>query len=305
MTPIRVAQLLGRLLAMIVLVASGTYFIVYLYRWEWNRAQISGLIFVATELSVLGALLLRRLGAIESRLAQSSARNPDGGVASPPAQSEPPPAAAGRTGSISFPWLDPSRTSVFIPVLLGAGAVLSALAYVIERMAMFVVGERTEPSVPLERIAYPAGGLLADSTPERPAPPRGQRWARAATMTIVVATAALMLGAAIDVLADATESRPDPTERSGVTEVTVHIGYRTDDQVPVESTAQALFESCRLRLPGNARLVTQPHVVEARTVAVTIEPALGPLGIRRLGGCLEDMTLDGVRAELVSVRHLA
>ena len=74
--PDPVAQLLGRLLAVIVLVTSGAYFIIYLYRWEWNRAQISGLIFVATELTVLGSMLLRRLGAIESRLAPppSSAR---------------------------------------------------------------------------------------------------------------------------------------------------------------------------------------------------------------------------------------
>jgi hypothetical protein len=123
-------------------------------------------------------------------------------------------------------------------------------------------------------------------------------------MTIVIATAALLIGAAIDVLADAAQSRPDPIQRSGVSEVTVRIGYRSDDLVPVESTAQALFESCRLRLPGDARFVAPPRVVEARTVMVTIEPALGPLGMRRLGGCLEDLTLDGVRAELVSVRHL-
>jgi hypothetical protein len=305
MAPIRIAQLLGRLLAVIVLVTSGAYFIIYLYRWEWNRAQISGLIFVATELTVLGSMLLHRLGAIESRLASAPPPGASSGVAgstSPPGH----PAAAGdETRSIPFAWLDPSRTSVFIPVLLGAGAVLSALAYVIERIAMFVVGEQTGRSVPLDRIAYPVGGLIADSPTDGPPSRPGQPWARAAVMTIVMATAALLVGAAIDVLADAAQSRPDPIQRSGVSEVTVRIGYRSDDVAPVESTAQALFESCRLRLPGDARFVAPPRVVEARTVMVTIEPALGPLGMRRLGGCLEDLTLDGVRAEVVGVRHLS
>ena len=304
MTPIRIAQLLGRLLAVIVLATSGAYFIIYLYRWEWNRAQISGLIFVATELTVLGSMLLRRLGAIESRLASTPEHSATSRMVRPTSHTERPAAAGDESRSIPFPWLDPSRTAVFIPVLLGAGAVLSALAYVIERIAMFVVGEQTGRSVPLDRIAYPAGGLIAESPPDSSSPRPRQRWARVAVMTIALVTAALLVGAAIDVLADAAQSRPDPVQRSGVSEVTVHIGYRSDDHVPVESTAQALFESCRLRLPGDAHLLAPPKVVEARTVMVTIEPALGPLGMRRLGGCLEDLTLDGVRAELVSVRHL-
>ena len=259
---------------------------------------------MATELTVLGSMLLRRLGAIESRLASApehGATTRMVGSTSPP---ERPAAAGDESRSIPFPWLDPSRTAVFIPVLLGAGAVLSALAYVIERIAMFVVGEQTGRSVPLDRIAYPAGGLIAESPPDPSSPRRSQRWARVTVMTIALATAGLLVGAAIDVLADAAQSRPDPIQRSGVSEVTVHIGYRSDDHVPVESTAQALFESCRLRLPGDAHFLAPPKVVEARTVMVTIEPALGPLGMRRLGGCLEDLTLDGVRAELVSVRHL-
>ena len=194
MTPIRIAQLLGRLLAVIVLVTSGAYFIIYLYRWEWNRAQISGLIFVATELTVLGSMLLRRLGAIESRLGSPPEHGATSGVVGPTPPPGRPVPASDETRPIPFPWLDPSSTAVFIPVLLGAGAVLSAMAYVIERIAMFVVGEQTGRSVPLDRIAYPAGGLIADSPPQGPPPKPGQRWARFAVMTIVVATAALLIG---------------------------------------------------------------------------------------------------------------
>jgi len=68
MTPIRMAQLLGRLLAVVVLVASGAYFIIYLYRWEWNRAQMSAAIFIAAEVGLIGWLLADRMRRLERRL---------------------------------------------------------------------------------------------------------------------------------------------------------------------------------------------------------------------------------------------
>ena len=33
---------------------SGTYLVVYLYRWEWNRAVISGVFFLAAEIAYVG-----------------------------------------------------------------------------------------------------------------------------------------------------------------------------------------------------------------------------------------------------------
>ena len=42
--------------------AAGWYFFAYLTRWEWNRAVVSALIFLAAELALLGALVLDRIG---------------------------------------------------------------------------------------------------------------------------------------------------------------------------------------------------------------------------------------------------
>ena len=42
------------LVAAVTLAASGGYLFVYLYRWEWNRALISGVIFLAAEIAVIG-----------------------------------------------------------------------------------------------------------------------------------------------------------------------------------------------------------------------------------------------------------
>ncbi len=65
-----------------------------------------------------------------------------------------------------FAWLDPraGRTGVFIPVLLGSGVIVSALAWVVERIA----GRTAEPAMEqglgrqLSSMAFPAGGLVAD-----------------------------------------------------------------------------------------------------------------------------------------------
>ena len=55
-----------------VMVAAGWYVFVYLYRWEWNRALVSGIIFLAAEVALLGALVLERR---EARAAPDRARS--------------------------------------------------------------------------------------------------------------------------------------------------------------------------------------------------------------------------------------
>ena len=51
---------------------------------------------------------------------------------------------------------------MFIPVLLGAGAVLSALAWVVERVARATAGRAAEAGLAsrLGRLELPASGLL-------------------------------------------------------------------------------------------------------------------------------------------------
>ena len=52
--------------------ASGAYVFVYLYRWEWNRALVSGVIFLAAEIALLGALILDRVARLGRRLDEST-----------------------------------------------------------------------------------------------------------------------------------------------------------------------------------------------------------------------------------------
>jgi hypothetical protein len=159
---------LGLLALFATLAGSGWYVFTYLYRWEWNRAVISGVIFVAAEIALVGTLVVERLGRLERRLDEferRSASRPDPAVLArvreaAPAASEP------------FAWLTkrPNETSVFVPVLLGAGVVFSALAWVVERVARVTARPSAEKSLArrLDSLALPAGGLVPGSDPDRP-----------------------------------------------------------------------------------------------------------------------------------------
>ncbi len=159
---------LGLLALAATLGASGWYLFAYLYRWEWNRAVIAGVIFVAAEVALIGTLVIERLGRLERRIDQSERRpasHPDPAVLdrlreTAPAPSEP------------FAWLTrrPDETSVFVPVLLGAGVVFSALAWVVERVARVTARPAAEESLArrLDSLALPSGGLIGEGEEGRP-----------------------------------------------------------------------------------------------------------------------------------------
>lgn len=151
---------LGMLLVALTFLGAGGYVFVYLYRWEWNRALVALGIFLAAEIAVAAAILLRRLDA----LARSSDRRgtPRGGA-------DPAVLAALREAPAAptpFRWLGvhPERTSVFIPVLLGAGVVVAGVAWLVERLA----GATARPGVDhglaedLSVAAFPRDGLVPD-----------------------------------------------------------------------------------------------------------------------------------------------
>lgn len=148
MKPGRIAGLLGAA----VLLATGLYFFVYLWRWEWNRALIAGILFVATEVAVAAVTVLNRLQRMEDRL-----RSPDPAVLARIRESAPPPRD-------HFEWLSPKsgRMGVFVPVLIGMGVVASGLAWLVERLAHATARPVLERGLAtrLGALAWPAGGLL-------------------------------------------------------------------------------------------------------------------------------------------------
>ena len=150
------ARQVGTALLLVVLLTAGTYVLVYLYRWEWTRAQFAFLLFVAAEVALLGVLLVGRL--------ERSA----------------PPAAVDRTvlddlrstapAHRPFAWLSPrnGEMSVFVPILMTAGVLLAALAWLVERVASHTAVPALERSLArrLGNLALPASLLTPDDDPE-------------------------------------------------------------------------------------------------------------------------------------------
>jgi hypothetical protein len=146
----RIAKLLGG----VVMATTALYFFVYLWRWEWNRALIAGVLFVATEVAMASATVLNRLHGLSDRLAA-----PDPGVLSRIRESAPPPRD-------HFEWLSPKsgQMGVFVPVLIGMGVVASGLAWLVERLARATAGPAMERGLAsrLRPLAWPAGGLVPE-----------------------------------------------------------------------------------------------------------------------------------------------
>ncbi len=152
MRPGRIAKLLGG----VVMASTALYFFVYLWRWEWNRALIAGVLFVATEVAMASATVLNRLHGLSEKLGTT----PDPGVLARIRESAPPP-------HDHFEWLSPKsgQMGVFVPVLIGMGVVASGLAWLVERLARATAGPVMERGLAarLGPLAWPAGGLVPEA----------------------------------------------------------------------------------------------------------------------------------------------
>lgn len=128
------------------------YMIVSLNRWEWNRALFFGLIVVAAEIAMATGLILHRLGQM-----QSPSRPVDPRVLATLRDTRPPPPNR-------FDWLAPDRTHVFITFLVGGGVLVSALAWLVDRIAARTTTPAGEERLARElgAVSYPTGGLLVD-----------------------------------------------------------------------------------------------------------------------------------------------
>jgi hypothetical protein len=285
-----------RLLAGVVLVLSGGYMIVYLYRWEWNRAIISGVFFVAAEVALATSMILRRLQGLEDQ------------AATPPTPS---PLVLERLRSTPvdrpnpFAWLEPrgDQLGVFIPVLLGAGAILSTLAYVVERVAeataVPVVDRRL--ATRLATLRPPEGGLRGNrSTPPTSAatrrPPRGRGLGALAATALALAAIAVVGWLGVQALLEATQSRPDPADRPTRTTIELSVAQRGPTHAP-EAAAEALWVGCRSTL-GSLPVAVEVTPLGGDRVALVLEPGVGRLGVRRLTGCLSDLRVDLVKASV-------
>lgn len=280
----------GILLA-VAQVSTGAYLAVYLFRWQWNRALICGVLFIATEVLVIGRLVLHRLRSIEHRLDVTVPVDP---VHRALVDTRPTPADR-------FAWMREAstRTNVFLPVLLGAGVLASALSWLVETAARRTARPVVERSLvsSLASLSFPPGGFLGPGREPTPVKPSSAPW-RAGLLLATVGVA-VGIGLVVDVVADATQTRPDRLD-GGATTV-VDLRFRgTQAVAEPERHASNLLAACS---PVFDREVTTLAVVgrgDGR-VRVVLDADLGEHGTTRLRGCIEDTTLDRVQARVVEI----
>jgi hypothetical protein len=288
----RLARLLIRIVAWLVALASGVFMIVYLYRWEWNRAMISGLFFVAAELALASTAILRRLRRIEERLDTI------------PSRTEPSPALPIDDGPGPFAWLaDTEGESVFVPILLGVGVIISGIAWAIERLASasWSIGGDAAATRRLGRLTRVAEtGLAAPWAPVNDAaamrfrPPQQGPGRHVAVWTVTVLIVSVLLFAFVNVLADVTQNRPDPLPTGALTTYDVQVelrdGSTADRAIPI-----TLWLSCRSHLPGREATIDGG---DGGRFEITVRPSVGRNDDRRFVGCLEDVRLDRVLVDV-------
>jgi hypothetical protein len=151
-----VIRRLGWLLGSVVFAFTGVYTIVYVYRWEWNRALFVAILFVALEVAGALALLLSRLKRIEAKLDELPDRQTQVRAhlrATAPERRH-------------FAWLERSvsETNIFITVLLGAGVLLSGLTWIVDRVATRTALPTLERSLArrFDAAALPEGALVPE-----------------------------------------------------------------------------------------------------------------------------------------------
>ena len=298
-----------RLAAVSAAAACAAYTIVYLYRWEWHRAIVAGLFLVVAEVALAAAAILQRVGALERRLSEALAAGrpaPAGPSPLPPAPVVTSPAVLERLRDAApaprppFAWLAPDRLGVFLPILLGAGVLASALAWAVESVARATARPALERRLAwrLTAFALPAGGLLGPApavAPQAMRRPRVSWWWWPAG-----ALAAVLLAYGIDELSDATQSRPD-VHRPGVqTVVELELHGELAGAVPTR-VATSLWHACigslRDRIP-------EPAVTDlgGSRMRLIVPVDIGEHTVRKLHGCLEDAALDRVQAAVVTFR---
>ncbi|MFE1443918.1 hypothetical protein [Streptomyces sp. NPDC058739] len=284
---------------------AAVYFVVYLYRWQWQRAVLCGVLLLVVEVLLLGLMLMGRLARIEERVRDTDRRQREAVdrqedvIARLRQGTREQEEAGGR-----FRWLDEpaERTYVFVPVLMVTGVLLSGIAWLVQRIA-------TRAARPAERRAAgrlavlaapdPATGSDLDDVP----PPGGARpKGRTARLTVTGVVGSALLAALIVGLADLTQTRAEPHDPSEATSVLVRLDVRNQNMTAERRSlaARQMWEGCRGSTYVALHKATFGNLGDGLYAGV-VRPALTENDRLRLRGCLEDASLERVHLTVVGM----
>lgn len=288
----RLAYLFGGAAA----VGAGVYFVVYLYRWQWQRAILSGVLLLIIGVLLLGLVLLGRLARIEERIRESDRRQQDALARLRQTHT--------RERGDRFRWLeDPaSRTYVFVPVLLITGVVLSGIAWLVQRIASVTARPAAERHLAGRLAVLTSPDPAPDADLEDTAPPGiGRRRGRAARLVTVGVGVGLLVSLVVG-LADLTQTRKEERNGAEATSVLVKVDMRG---VPTSAERQSMaasqaWERCRNSTSVPLRRTTLGELGDGLFAGV-VRPSLTDHDRLRLRGCLEDADVDRAHLTVVGI----
>ncbi|GAB2930860.1 hypothetical protein [Streptomyces mayteni] len=307
----RSARLAGYLFGGAAALGAAAYLVIYLYRWQWQRTIICGVLLLVVEVLLLGLAVLDRVGRLEQRLREGDLRREEAHErlrAELLAELRGPEEASGRARPPRFAWLldggvdDGRRTFVFVPVLMATGVALSGVAWLVERVAGATLRPAADRRLAgrLTPLAAPPGGPTAGTAPELPERPLGgpcparRRWPR----TVGWLLAGLACVGLFEGLAELTETDPPERGAAAATSVLFEIEANGVDDGRVTLAARQLWERCRdaTAVPLERAGLTD---LEGGLFAATAHPSLSEHDVHRLLGCLEDASVDRVQLRIV------
>lgn len=277
-------------------VYAGYYTVVYLTRWEWQRALICATLLLIIEVLLATVLLLARVSRLESRLEQSEARMEDVRLRLEQTRSPVRHRFGWLAGADSRAMDGAQRTFVFVPVLMVAGAVLSGLATVVQRIAAASAGRGAERRLAgrLTALTAPPAGRT-DPLEDHPAVPPARPGRRALAAAVTVG-GLLLVPLLWSALADATQTRPEPRPDAASTTMVFRVETRGDQGArDLRLAANDLWQTCRRSTAALNEDADLRRMGDGVYVAV-IRPALPPHDVMRLRGCIEDANTNRTSA---------
>lgn len=146
---------LAWLLLIALTVTAAVYVFRHLARWEWHRAMFAGIAMLAGELALATAIIVRT---IRRTTAARGRADVNERVLARLQESRPP---SGRV----FAWLKPEtdHTNVFVSILLAGGVVVSAAAWVLDKVAKTTstAGMESRLAAQLASLQPPPDGFVA------------------------------------------------------------------------------------------------------------------------------------------------
>ncbi|NUS72955.1 MAG: hypothetical protein HOQ05_06055 [Corynebacteriales bacterium] len=291
-------KLFGYLFGALAAASAAVYLLIYLYRWEWQRAVMSGVLLLIVEVFLVCMVLASRLFKLERQLSAADARAQDARRRLDQTRFD---------AGIAFQWLSgPTQdqkhtTHVFVPMLMAAGIILAGASWLAQK-----IGSSTGQMGAEQRLAGRLAGLTApvvrpygatpqlEDTPPVPTNRPGRRILTAFGALVAIALFLVLL----TTLSRATKTKKHDPPDAAASVVVFEILTRHDNDRTRAVSARNLWERCSLSMSRYPQHTDLSQLDGAIYIGV-LRPALSQHDLMRLRGCLSDAQANRAAANVL------